>query len=181
MIKVISVLLLSLTSLYATAESSPISEIPLFDCPAVKLSANGKQLAKENHDRFAKLCLVCDGEDCAMRDWPADYETYEALCRNTFCAPIQSKRARLLDQSYLGDHTIRFHYRISSAGEAELVKNTFLKGGPDGKTAQEVKKDYDKFLKGYIQRNSYRPVVIDGSTKSIINLVDERSFKVRQD
>ncbi len=181
MIKVLSVLLLSLTSLYATAESSPISEIPLFNCPAVKLSASGKQLAKENHDRFAKLCLVCDGDDCAMRAWPADYETYEDLCRNTFCAPIQSKRARLLDQSYLGDHTIRFHYRISSAGEAELVENTFLKGAPDGKTAQEVKKDYDKFLRGYIQRNSYRPVVIDGSAKSIINLVDERSFKVRQD
>ena len=66
-------------------------------------------------------------------------------------------------------------------GEAELVENTFLKGAPDGKTAQGVKKDYDKFLKGYIQRNSYRPVVIDGSAKSIINLVDERSFKVRQD
>ena len=181
MIKVLSVLLLSLTSLYAMAESSPISEIPLFNCPAVKLSAGGKQLAKENHDRFAKLCLVCDGDVCAMRAWPADYETYEDLCRNTFCAPIKSKRPRLLDQSYLGDHTIRFHYRISSAGEAELVENTFLKGAPDGKTAQEVKKDYDKFLKGYIQRNSYRPVVIDGSPKSIINLVDERSFKVRQD
>jgi hypothetical protein len=181
MMKVLLGLLLLLTSLYATAESSPISEIPLFNCPAVKLSASGKQLAKENHDRFAKLCLVCDGDDCAMRAWPADYETYEDLCRNTFCAPIQSKRARLLDQSYLGDHTIRFHYRISSAGEAELVENAFLKGAPDGKTAQEVKKDYDKFLRGYIQRNSYRPVVIDGSAKSIINLVDERSFKVRQD
>jgi len=181
MMKVLLGLLLLLTSLCATAESSPIYEMPLFDCPAVKLSANGKQLAKENHDRFAKLCLVCDGDDCAMRDWPADYETYEALCRNTFCAPIQSKRPRLLDQSYLGDHTIRFHYRISSAGEAELVENTFLKGAPDGKTAQEVKKDYDKFLKGYLQRHSYRPVVIDGSAKSIVNLVDERSFKVRQD
>ena len=56
-----------------------------------------------------------------------------------------------------------------------------MKGAPDGKTAREVKKDYDKFLKGYIQRNSYRPVVIDGSAKSIINLVDERSFKVRQE
>ena len=179
--KALLVLLLSITSLYATAESSPISEIPLFNCPAVKLSASGKQLAKKNHDRFAKLCLVCDGDDCAMRAWPADYETYEDLCRNTFCAPVKSKRARLLDQSYLGDHTIRFHYQISSAGEAELVENTFLKGAPDGKTEKEVKKDYDKFLKGYIQRNSYRPVVIDGSAKSIINLVDERSFKVRQD
>ena len=91
--KVLLGLLLSLTSLYATAESSPISEIPLFNCPAVKLTASGKQLAKENHDRFAKLCLVCDGDDCAMRAWPADYETYEDLCRNTFCAPIKSKRA----------------------------------------------------------------------------------------
>ena len=107
MMKVLLGLLLLLTSLCATAESSPISEIPLFNCPAVKLSASGKQLAKENHDRFAKLCLVCDGDDCAMRAWPADYETYEDLCRNTFCAPIKSKRPRLLDQSYLGDHTIR--------------------------------------------------------------------------
>ena len=179
--KALLVLLLLITSLYATAESSPISEIPLFNCPAVKLSASGKQLAKKNHDRFAKLCLVCDGDDCAMRAWPADYETYEDLCRNTFCAPVESRRARLLDQSYLGDHTIRFHYQISSAGEAELVENTFLKGAPDGKTEKEVKKDYDKFLKGYIQRNSYRPVVIDGSAKRIINLFDERSFKVRQD
>ena len=181
MMKALLVLLLSVTSLYATAESSPISEMPLFNCPVVKLSASGKRLAKENHSRFAKLCLVCDGDDCAMRAWPADYETYEQLCRNTFCAPTQSKRSRLLDQSYLGDHTIRFHYRISSSGEAELVENTFVKGAPDGKTFYEMKKDYDKFLKGYIRRNSYRPVVIDGSAKSIINLVDERSFKVRQD
>ena len=179
--KALLMLLLSVTSLYATAESSPISEMPLFNCPVVKLSASGKRLAKENHSRFAKLCLVCDGDDCAMRAWPAGYETYEQLCRNTFCAPIKSKRPRLLDQSYLGDHTIRFHFRISSEGEAELLENNFLKGAPDGKTAQEVKKDYDKFLKGYIQRNSYRPVMIDGSAKRIINLVDERSFKVRQD
>ena len=181
MMNALLVLLLSFTSLYATAESSPISEMPLFNCPAVKLSASGKQLAKENHSRFAKLCLVCDGDDCAMRAWPDDYETYEQLCRNTFCAPIKSKRPRLLDQSYLGDHTIRFHYRISSSGEAELVENTFVKGAPDGKTLHEMKKDYDKFLGGFIQSNTYHPVVIDGSPRNIINLVDERSFKVRQD
>ena len=116
-----------------------------------------------------------------MRAWPGEYETYEQLCRNTFCAPIQSKRPRLLDQSYLGDHTIRFHYRISSEGQAELVENTFVEGAPDRKTFREMKKDYDKFLKGFIQRNTYRPLMIDGSAKNIINLVDERSFKVRQD
>ena len=40
--KALLVLLSLITSLYATAESSPISEIPLFNCPAVKLSASGK-------------------------------------------------------------------------------------------------------------------------------------------
>ena len=44
------------------------------------------------------------------------------------------------------------------------------------KTLQEVKKDYDKFLSGFIQQNTYHPV-IDGSARSIINLVDERSLK----
>ena len=146
--KVLSVLLLSLTSLYATAESSPISEIPLFNCPAVKLSASGKQLAKENHDRFAKLCLVCDGDDCAMRAWPADYETYEDLCRNTFCAPIKSKRARLLDQSYLGDHTIRFHYRISSAGGAGIGGEHLFEGRARWKNGARGKKGLRQISEG---------------------------------
>lgn len=179
--KVVFVVLLLVLSQQSEAETFSISETPLFNCPVVKLNASGRKLAKENHSRFAELCLVCEGEDCAMRAWPEEYETYEQLCRNTFCAPIQSKRPRLLDQSYLGDHTIRFHYRISSEGRAELVENTFVEGAPDRKTLHEMKKDYDKFLKGFIQRNTYRPLMIDGSAKNIINLVDERSFKVRQD
>ena len=78
------------------AESSAFPQnLPSFAREVKPLTREGLKIAKANRQRFAKACLACVGNECAMRIWPAGYEEREALCRNTYCLPKKSKTPRL--------------------------------------------------------------------------------------
>ena len=76
---------------YAELSAFP-QNLPSFACEVKPLTREGLKIARANRQRFAKACLACVGNECAMRIWPAGYEEREALCRNTYCLPKKVKR-----------------------------------------------------------------------------------------
>ena len=77
----------------SSAEASFPENLPSFSCELKPLTRDGLNTAVANRERFAKACLACIGDECAMRIWPAGYEDRETLCRNTYCLPKKMQKS----------------------------------------------------------------------------------------
>ena len=153
------------------AESSAFPQnLPSFACEVKPLTREGLKIAKANRQRFAKACLACVGNECAMRIWQAGYEEREALCRNTYCLPKKVKRL-----AFAEGYNMRYRYRyaISAEGKATLIDGEYLEGEPKGVTGKKTRETHLAMLNKFLSRAEYEPVVLDGEPKALINLSAE--------
>lgn len=150
-----------------TDEKAFPKNLPSFACEIKPLTQAGLKMAKTNRQRFAKACLACVGEDCAMRIWPAGYEEQESLCRNTFCLPKKVKRI-----AFAEGYNMRYQYRykISVDGQASLIDGNYLEGEPKGVTGKRTRETHLEMLNKFLTQAEYEPVIIDGQAKALINL-----------
>ena len=143
------------------------SKLPTFECNIKPLTREGLKMALANRERFAKACLACVGDQCAMRIWPAGYENQESLCRNTFCLPKRVKRMAFA-QGY--NMRYRYTYKISPEGKAQFIEGEYLEGEPKGVTGKKTQAEHQELLHTFLTRAEYAPLRIDGRAKAIINL-----------
>ena len=59
---------------FSLAATSFPQDLATFSCEVKPLTRDGLQTALANRERFAKACLACIEDNCAMRIWPAGYE-----------------------------------------------------------------------------------------------------------
>ena len=111
----------------SSAGASFPENLPSFSCELKLLTRDGLNTAVANRERFAKACLACIGDACAMRIWPEGYEDRETLCRNTYCLPKKMQKmtfAEGYNMSFL------YRYEISPDGKATILEGTYLEGEP---------------------------------------------------
>ena len=163
-------LALIFTLTHATLSNAAASfpeNLPRFSCELKPLTRDGLNTAIANRERFAKACLACIGDACAMRIWPEGYEDRETLCRNTYCLPKKIQKmtfAEGYNMSFL------YQYEISPNGEATVLEGTYLEGEPKGVTGNRTRDEHRKLMEKFVSRIKYEPIVIDGRRKSLINL-----------
>ena len=120
----------------ATAAQNFPADLPTFACEIKPLTRSGLKIAKANRERFAKLCLACIEDECAMRIWPAGYEERETLCRNTYCLP---KKVRRMAFSEGYNMNYRYRYKVSADGVTTVIDGEYLEGEPKGVTGNKTK------------------------------------------
>lgn len=154
---------------YAEARGFP-QNLPSFACEIKPLTRGGLKAAIANRQRFAKACLACVEDECAMRIWPAGYEKQETLCRNTYCLPKKVKRL-----AFAEGYNMRYQYRytIFADGQATLIDGEYLEGEPKGVTGKKTRETHLAMLNKLLSRAEYEPVIIDGQAKALINLTAE--------
>ena len=151
----------------SSAEASFPENLPSFSCELKPLTRDGLNTAVANRERFAKACLACIGDECAMRIWPAGYEDRETLCRNTYCLPKKMQKMTFAEGYNM---RYQYQYRISADGEASVLEGTYLEGEPKGVTGKRTREEHRELLEKFVSRVEYEPIVIDGRRKSLINL-----------
>ncbi len=157
----------------ASAAQSFPADLPTFSCEIKPLTREGLKTAKANRERFAKACLACIGDECAMRIWPTEYEDRETLCRNTYCLPSKVSRTAF-SEGY--NMSYRYNFRINADGSSEVLGGEYLDGEPRGVTGKKTKEKHQELLRKVISKVQYEPIIIAGSAKSLINL--ETVFEV---
>jgi hypothetical protein len=157
----------------ASAAQSFPAELPTFSCEIKPLTREGLKTAKANRERFAKACLACIGDECAMRIWPAGYEDREMLCRNTYCLPRKINRTAFAEGYNM---SYRYKYRINADGRSEVLSGEYLDGEPRGVTGKRTKEEHQELLRKVISKVQYEPIIIGGRAKSLVNL--ETVFEV---
>ena len=173
---VIAAALGSLTAHTALAAQTFPADLPTFACEIKPLTRDGLKTARANRERFAKACLACIGNECAMRIWPAGFEDRETLCRNTFCLPKKVKRMTFSEGYNMSYH---YKYRVSADGETTILDGEYLEGEPRGVTGKKTKEQHMALLNKFVSRVEYEPIIIDGEAKALINL--ETTFDVGAD
>ena len=151
----------------ATAAQNFPADLPTFACEIKPLTRSGLKIAKANRERFAKLCLACIEDECAMRIWPAGYEERETLCRNTYCLP---KKVRRMAFSEGYNMNYRYRYQVSADGVTTVIDGEYLEGEPKGVTGKKTKIEHREMLNKLVSRVEYEPIVIEGRAKALINL-----------
>ena len=63
-----------------------------FFCEVKPLTRDSLQSPLANRERFAKACLACLEDTCAMRIQPAGDKERETLYRNTYCLPKKVRK-----------------------------------------------------------------------------------------
>lgn len=149
------------------AEQTFADDLPTFACNIQPLSKDGLKTAKTNRERFAKACLACIGNECAMKVWPTGAEQYETICRNTYCLPKRVKRMAFGDGYNM---SFKYTYRISTKGKAMLTGGEYLAGQPRGVTAEDTILEHRSVIEKLLSKLVYEPVVIGGEAKALINL-----------
>jgi hypothetical protein len=141
--------------------------LPTFRCDTQPLTRDGLKMALTNRDRFAKACLACIGDECAMRVWPAGYEDRETLCKNTYCSPKRVKKM-VFAEGY--NMSYKYRYKISATGKASVIEGEYLSGEPKGVTGKATQQSHLSLIKKSLDRVEYEPIMINGKAKSLINL-----------
>ncbi|NCF44263.1 MAG: hypothetical protein GWP70_05515 [Proteobacteria bacterium] len=165
-----------LTAQAATAAQTFPADLPSFACEIKPLTRSGLKIAQANRERFAKLCLACIEDECAMRIWPAGYEERETLCRNTYCLPKKVKRLAF-GEGY--NMNYRYRYRVSADGVTTVLDGEYLEGEPKGVTGKKTKIEHRAMLNKLVSRVEYEPLILEGRAKALINL--ETSWKIGAD
>lgn len=165
------VYLISMSAIFASAwvnaaETFP-DNLPTFTCETQPLTRDGMKMALSNRERFAKACLACIGDECAMRVWPEGYEERETLCKNTYCLPKKVKKM-VFAEGY--NMSYKYRFQISAEGKANMMDGEYLSGEPKGVTGKNTREDHLNLIKKSLDRVQYEPLVIDGRAKSLINL-----------
>ena len=151
----------------SSAEASFPENLPSFSCELKPLTRDGLNTAVANRERFAKACLACIGDECAMRIWPAGYEDRETLCRNTYCLPKKMQKMTFAEGYNM---SYRYQYQISPDGKATVLEGAYLEGEPKGVTGKKTREEHRALVEKFVSRVEYEPIVIDGRRKSLINL-----------
>lgn len=158
------------------AASSFPDDLPTFSCDVKPLTRDGLQTALANRERFAKVCLACIADDCAMRIWPTGYEDQETLCRNTYCLP---KKMRKMTFAEGYNMVYRYQYEVSADGKTTILGGEYLEGEPKGVTGKKTREQHRAVLEKLVSRVEYAPIIIDGRPKALINL--EAEFEMGAD
>ena len=156
-------------NLSLAATSFP-DDLATFSCEIKPLTQDGLQTALANRERFAKACLACIEDNCAMRIWPAGYEDQETLCRNTYCLP---KKVRKMTFSEGYNMIYRYRYQVGADGKTTILGGEYLEGEPRGVTGKKTREEHRALLEKLVSRIEYAPIIIDGRPKALINLETE--------
>ena len=155
---------------FSLAATSFPQDLATFSCEVKPLTRDGLRTALANRERFAKACLACIEDDCAMRIWPAGYEERETLCRNTYCLP---KKVRKM--TFAEGYNVRYRYRytVSADGKTTILDGEYLEGEPKGVTGENTREEHRALLEKLVSRVEYAPIIIGGRPKALINLETE--------
>ena len=162
-----------ISSNFLTAAENFPADLPTFSCEVKPLTREGLKTAKANREQFAKACLACIGDECAMRIWPAGYEDRETLCRNTYCLPRKVKRMAFAEGYNM---SYRYKYRVNVDGTTQVLAGEYLEGEPKGVTGKRTRDEHLELLDKFVSRVEYEPIIINGRSKALINL--ETVFEV---
>ena len=163
----VSLFAMLLAPAWANSTETFPDNLPTFSCETQPLTRDGLKMVLSNRERFAKACLACIGDECAMRVWPAGYESRETLCRNTYCSPKKVKKM-VFSEGY--NMSYKYRYSISAYGRANFIEGEYLTGEPKGVTGKSTQESHLNLIKKSLNRVQYEPVVINGRAKSLINL-----------
>ena len=150
----VTALALVCANLSLAATSFP-DDLATFSCEIKPLTQDGLQTALANRERFAKACLACIEDNCAMRIWPAGYEDQETLCRNTYCLP---KKVRKMTFAEGYNMIYRYRYQVGADGKTTILGGEYLEGEPrGGAPVRKPVKSTEHCWKNWFRALSTRP------------------------
>ena len=154
-----------------TLEALVGKEIPWFQCRTYglwgNLSAEGLKKLEEVRPRANKHCLVCRGDQCALKRWPEDQGAGRSLCQSLYCVPKSFPRAVTSEQSGWAAHLAEVRFKVTENGRGALTEY-IARTNED--RIRPYQKEINRTTKGFLHSTRFVPLIIDGEKKEIVNL-----------
>ena len=121
-----------------------------------------------------KHCLVCEGQTCQMKNWPVSGAEFADRCKVLFCTPQKIPRSAITPEDADQNGSFGFTYTIGKKGRVKDIRITEVSGDIEPKTALRL-------ANATYKRRKYVPVVVDGKSYGITNLVDSMRLTIDLD
>jgi hypothetical protein len=155
---IISILCLALLSPSVFAELAS-------SCRSQVIQKNQLDSIIERRAKTFKHCLVCAGDSCQLKKWPASGVDFMRMCKVLFCTPKKLPGSAILPEAANQDGSFHFAYTIGKDGRVQDIKITEISGGITPKTAL-------KLANSSYKRRKYEPIIVNGKSYELTNLTD---------